>query len=110
MVALEMRTVLIPVFVTVSVCKLLEPIAMFPKVKLAELAASVPLAAPFEPVFPGLLALVIATQPDRVKLMSINVRMANKAGWLRRLRAIVESENGQRGWVLYVCDFMLRPV
>ena len=83
-VALEIRTAAVPVFVRVKVCELFKPGAMFPKLKLVALAASVLDGALVEPVFPGVPALVNPTQPEIVKAISNVVRMVNKASGLLR--------------------------
>ena len=67
--ALEIMTAAVPVFVRVNVRVLFEPAAMFPKLTLVALAASVP-------------PLVNPTQPVIVKVSSRVARTANKPSHL----------------------------
>jgi hypothetical protein len=65
-VACEIETAAVPVFVSVRVWELLEPAITFPKLRLVALAASDPedAALDFE-VEAGVPALVSPTQPER---------------------------------------------
>jgi hypothetical protein len=110
-VAWEIATAAVPVFVRVNVCELLEPVATFPKLKLVELAASVPEGG--LPGFPGVPALVNPTHPESVKAVSSVARMANKASGLCRLgSSVVTDRFGLSLSGLRSCgrEFMMRIV
>lgn len=62
-VASEMSTVAVPVFVTITLCVVLVPTATFPKLRLEELGVSTPAVELFEPSFDA-AALGYAAQPD----------------------------------------------
>ena len=77
-------TAAVPVFVKVSVCRLLEPVATLPKLKLVALAASVPAEAVLEFVFAGeVLALVKPAQPERDNVARKARKMANNVSGVR---------------------------
>ena len=76
-------TATVPVFVKVSVCRLLEPVATLPKLKLVALAASVPAEA-LEFVFAdGVLELVTPAQPERDNVARKARKMANNVSAVR---------------------------
>ena len=83
-VACEIVTAAVPVFVKVSVCRLLDPVATLPKLKLVALAASVPAEAVLEFVFAdGVLELVAPAQPDRDNVDRKARKMANNVSSVR---------------------------
>ena len=67
----------VPVFVKVSVCRLLEPVATLPKLKLVALAATVPPEAVLFVFAGGVLAPVKPAQPDRDNVARKAIKMAN---------------------------------
>jgi hypothetical protein len=93
-VAWEIVTTAVPVFVRVSVCGLLEPVATFPKLKFVALAASVAEEVVLELVFAsgvlvlelvfasGVLALVKPMQPERLAVISRAARTTSRSSGL----------------------------
>ena len=83
-VAWEIVTAAVPVFVKVSVCRLLEPVATLPKLKLVALAVSVPAEAVLEFVFAdGVLELAKPAQPERDNAARKARKMANNMSGVR---------------------------
>ena len=88
MVAWEMLTVALPVFVTVRLCVLLFPTETFPKVTLVELAESTPV---LDPGFPEPEpALVVPTQLVRVMVARMSARTESSVA-SRRVEELVDS-------------------
>jgi hypothetical protein len=80
----EIATATVPVFVKVSVCRLLDPVATLPKLKLVALATSVPTEVVLELVFAdGALDLVKPTQPERDNVARKARKMANNVRGVR---------------------------
>ena len=68
----------------VSVCRLLEPVATLPKLKLVKLAASVPAEAVLVFVFVEVvLELANPAQPARDDVARIAIKMANNVSGVR---------------------------
>ena len=83
-VACEIVTAAVPVFVKVSVCRLLDPVATLPKLKLVALAASVPAEAVLEFVFAdGVLEFVKPAQPERDNVARKAIKMTNDVSGIR---------------------------
>jgi hypothetical protein len=102
-VAEEIVTVAVPVLLRVKVWGVVDPATTFPKVKLAALAASVPV---FELEFdldPGFAAPVRPTQPARGRSARHARARARKPSGARRAKVTWE-----RSWE-FVCAFMARP-
>jgi hypothetical protein len=85
-VAFEIVTVAVPVFVTVSVWELLEPVVTFPKVRLVALAASDPEGAVLE-LAAGVPAPVNPVQPEIVRAARRARIMASEVSGVRRFCA-----------------------
>ena len=83
-VAWEIVMAAVPVFVSVSVCRLLEPVATLPKLKLVALPASVPAEAVLEFVFAdGVLEFVKPAQPERDNVARKAIKMTNDVRGIR---------------------------
>ena len=87
-VAFEIVTIAVPVFVSVSVWELLAPAVTFPKVRLVALAASDPEEAVLEFAFPaGVPAPVNPVQPEIVRAARRARIMASEVSGVRRFCA-----------------------
>jgi len=88
MVACEIVTDAVPVFVSVSVWELFEPVVTFPKARLVALAANDPEEAAVEFAFAaGAPALVKPVQPEIDRVTKRTTTTASELGSVRRLRA-----------------------
>lgn len=110
----EIITDEVPVFVRVNVCKLFEPMGIFPKLKVVVLGASTPGVVLPEPGFDGVPALVNPTQPeiDKIVMKSVAI-MANIASELCCLGSPVAASCFGAGFIrsgFCVCDFISHTV
>jgi hypothetical protein len=89
-VACEIVTDAVPVFVRVSVWELLEPVVTFPKVRLVALAANDPAEALVELAFAaGVPAPVKPVQPEMDRTVKRTTIVANEVGEVRWVRASI---------------------
>jgi hypothetical protein len=108
MVAWEMLTGAVPVFVTVRVLVAVLPTGILPKLRLLELGESAPV---FEvPGWPFPAALVYATQLDSPTKARMSARVASRVKSLGRLVLAPQSLDAETRilwWLLCACIFMM---
>src|ERR1700722_12734174 len=102
-VAEEIVTVVVPVLLRVKVWGLLEPATTFPKLRLAALAASVPVEEVELDFEPGVPAPVRPTQPESDSSARQARNRENRPSDARRLSVTWERTSE------FFCAFMARP-